>query len=384
MNKQERVSRPLGPAGWLMAIVLAAGVLAFVFTACGGDDDGSATAADTPSQTGSTTTAAASGEIAGAGASSQEAAMQAWIATFQGQNPDATVTYDPIGSGGGREQFIAGGTSFGGTDAALDEEELAAAAERCGGIGNVIEIPAYISPIAVAYNLDGVDELNLSPETLARVFKGEITAWNDSAIAAENPDRELPDQRITVVHRSDESGTTENFTDYLSQAAGKVWTFEVSGDWPVKGGEAAQGTSGVVSAIRAGSGTIGYADLSQVGDLSVANIGVGNEFVAPSAEAAAQIVDISEPVAGGGRFVHAYELDRDTAAEGIYPISLISYEIACTRYDSAEEAELVKAFLGFLFSEEGQQAAAGAAGSAPISAAVRAEAEKAVAAIGQD
>lgn len=381
MNQTEGVSSPLSPLKRALVVLVALAVLALTIAACGGDDgDGTATASDTATTT-EGETSGLSGQIAGAGASSQEAAMQAWVATFQDQNPDVTISYDPIGSGGGREQFIAGGTAFGGSDSAMDEEELAKAQKRCGGADNLIFIPGYISPIAIAYNVDGVDELNLSPENLAKVFKGEITQWNDPAIATDNPDANLPDQRITVVHRSDESGTTENFVDFLSQTAPNVWDFEVSGDWPTKGGEAAQGTSGVVSAIGSGSGTIGYADLSQVGDLATVNVGVGNEFVAPSAEAAAQIVDISDPVSGGGRFVYAYDLDRDTTESGIYPISLVSYEMACTQYDSAEEAELVKGFLGFLFSEEGQQVAAQHAGSAPISEAVRGQAEAAVAAI---
>src|SRR3954454_333915 len=107
----------------------------------------------------------------------------------------------------------------------------------------------------------------MSPKTIASIFNGDITTWDDPAIKADNPDAKLPSDRITVVHRSDESGTTENFQDYLSQVAGDVWTHEVSGDWPVKGQEAAQGTSGVVDAVTNGKSTIGYADESQAGDL---------------------------------------------------------------------------------------------------------------------
>lgn len=379
MKQTHSVSSPLSPAARILAAVLALAILTLTIVGCGGKEDGATAAGKGSAETDSGSDL--SGQIAGAGASSQEAAMQAWIATFQEVNPDVTISYDPIGSGGGREQFIAGGTAFGGSDSTFDEEELPKAHERCGGADNLIFIPAYISPIAVAYNLDGVEELNLSPDTLAAIFKGDIENWNDPAIAANNPDAQLPDQRITVVHRSDESGTTENFVDFLAQAAPQVWDFEVSGDWPLKGGEAAQGTSGVVSAIRSGSGTIGYADLSQVGDLTTVNVEVGGEFVGPSADAAAQIVDVSEPVAGGGKFVYAYELSRDTTEPGIYPISLVSYEMACTSYENVEEAEIVREFLAFLFSEEGQQVAAEAAGSAPISDAVRSQAEEAIAAI---
>ena len=128
------------------------------------------------------------------------------------------MNYDPVGSGTGRENFISGAFAFAGSDSALstDEGELDAANERCGG--DVVEVPAYISPIAVIFNLPGVDELNLKPETIAMIFDGKITKWNDEAIAADNPDADLPDTAITPVHRSDDSGTTGNFTDYLSKA----------------------------------------------------------------------------------------------------------------------------------------------------------------------
>ena len=235
-----------------------------------------------------------SGEIAGAGSSAQQAAQEAWIANFESANPGVTISYDPIGSGGGREQFIAGGVAYGGTDAALstDGRRARRRSKRCEP-GELIEIPDYISPIAVIYNLPGVEELKLDPETLAKIFNQEIKSWNDPAIAKSNPGVELPDTRITPVNRSDESGTTENFVDYLSKAAPSVWTYEVSGDWPVKGGEAASGTSGVVEAVSAGEGAIGYADASQAGELGIAIVEVGSEYVGPTAEAAAKILEDS-------------------------------------------------------------------------------------------
>ena len=161
--------------------------------------------------------------------------------------------------------------------------------------GELIEIPAYISPIAIIYNLAGVEELQLDPETLAKIFNQEITNWNDPAIAKDNPGVELPDTRITPVNRSDESGTTENFTDYLSEVVPSVWTHEVSGDWPVKGGEAAYGTSGVVEAVGAGEGAIGYADASQAGELGIAKIKVGNEYAEPTAGGRGQRSSRSRP-----------------------------------------------------------------------------------------
>lgn len=307
-----------------------------------------------------------SGSISGAGASSQAAAMQAWIAGYNATQPGVTVNYDPVGSGGGREQFIAGGTVFGGSDAYFDEEELPAAQERCGG--DVLELPLYISPIAIAFNLEGVETLNLQPATIAGIFAGQITNWNDPTIVADNPDATLPDLAITPVHRSDESGTTENFVEYLAATAPDVWTYEVSGDWPAElPGEAGAQTAGVVQAVTAGNGAIGYADASQVGDLGVASVGVGSEFVAYSPEAAAAIVAASPRVDEASSTNFSIDLARDTTESGSYPIVLVSYTLACGTYEDQAEADIVKSFLSFLVSAEGQDAAAGNAGSAPIS-----------------
>jgi phosphate transport system substrate-binding protein len=322
-----------------------------------------------------------SGTIAGAGASSQQAAMQAWIAGFNSVAPDATVNYEPSGSGAGRDQFIGNAVQFAGSDAALDDEELPLAQQRCGGPDNVVQIPAYISPIAVVYNLPGVDNLQLKPATVAKIFNRQITTWNDPAIAADNPGAQLPATPITPVNRSDKSGTTENFTEYLAAAAGADWPHEPSGDWAVPGGEAAQGTSGVVSAVQGGQGTIGYADFSQAGQLGIVAVGVGSEFVKPSPDAAAAVVESSPRVEGKGRNNFAVELARDTTASGTYPIVLVTYEIACTTYPDAQQAGVVRAFLDYVVSEQGQKAAADAAGSAPLTDAQRTQYKSAVDAI---
>lgn len=306
-----------------------------------------------------------SGTLNGGGASSQEAAVAAWQSGFQTANPDATVNYDPIGSGGGREQFLAGGISFAGSDAHLDDDELAKALERCGS--DIVEVPVYVSPIAIMYNLPGVDELNLTPKAIGGIFEGTITSWDDPAIADENPDADLPSSAITPVHRSDDSGTTENFTEYLEATSDGAWSAGAVETWPVDGGEAAEGTSGVVSAVTNGNGTIGYADASQVGDLSTANVQVGDEFVPYSPEAAAATLDASSPVDGRAETDIALTIDRTVDAAGVYPIILVSYQIACQTYDDADEAERVKAWLSYVASDEGQKASAEGAGSAPLS-----------------
>ncbi len=348
--------------------VLSVGALAVGAAACGSDSSSNATSSSGKESTSSAPAEAKlSGNLAGAGASTQAAAQEAWVAGFQTANPGATIAYDPVGSGGGREQFVSGGVDFAGSDAALADKELTMAQKRCGGEANLIEAPVYISPIAIAFKLDGVEDLTLSPDTMAKIFKQKITMWDDPAIAKDNPDAKLPSTRITVVNRSDESGTTENFTDYLSKAAPKVWTFEVSGDWPVKGGEAAQGTSGVVSAIKGGDGTIGYADASQATDLSQVKVMVGGEAVGASPEAAAAVLDASKESDDPGKYVFTYDLDRNTKDTNAYPITLTSYEIACTKYDKPKTGALVKGYLSYLISADGQKAAADAAGNAPIS-----------------
>lgn len=358
----------LRKARWAIAIL----ALSLVLVACSNNNT-STTGATGGSQ-------GLSGELTGAGASSQQAAMQAWVAGFNAENPDVTINYDPVGSGGGREQFTAGAVDFAGSDAYLDDDELAAAQEVCGGGDNVIELPTYISPIAVIFNLEGVDSLNMTPDLIARIFNEEITVWSDPAIAEVNPDADLPDLAITPVHRSDESGTTENFVDYLAQAAPDAWPHEVGGDWPLSSGEAAQGTSGVVNAVGSGDGTIGYADASQVGDLGVVSVEVGGQFVEYSPEAAAAIVDAATTVEGRGTYDFAVDLDRTPDGDA-YPIVLLSYELACTQYDDQTKADLVKSFLSYVISEAGQQIAAENAGSAPISDSVRSQAQGAVDAI---
>jgi phosphate transport system substrate-binding protein len=362
----------VSPSRWL-AMLASLAVLAIGVSACGSSDDSSSASGGN-----------LSGQIAGAGSTAQEAAQEAWIAEFENANSGVTVSYDAVGSGGGREQFIAGGVAYAGSDAALEEEEgeLKKAEERCNP-GKLVEIPAYVSPIAIIYNLEGVESLQLDPETLAKIFNQEITSWNDPAIAKDNPGVELPDTRITPVNRSDESGTTENFTDYLSKVVPSIWSYEVSGDWPVKGGEAAQGTSGVVEAVTAGDGAIGYADASQAGELGVATIKVGNEYVEPTPEAAAKILEESPEAKdlATSPYMFPFELDRKTESQGTYPIVLVSYLIGCTKYDSADEAAIVKGYFEYATSSEGQEVAAENAGSAPLSASLSKKIQPAVDAI---
>ena len=360
------------------AIVPGIAVLALALTGCGAGNS-----SDSSSDSGSSDAPSGlSGDLAGAGATSQESAQTAWRAGFQTSNPDVTITYDAVGSGTGRENFINKAVAFAGSDSYLsdDEGELSAAKERCNG-EDAIEVPAYVSAIAVVFNIPGVDAVNLDAKTLSMIFDGKITTWNDPAITALNDGVDLPDTTISPVHRSDDSGTTDNFTDYLSQAGDGAWSYDPDGVWPIKGGEAAEGTSGMVAAVKGGEGTIGYADESQAGGLGLVSVQVGEEFVAPSAEGAAKALAVSSTVEGRSDVDMAVDVDRTTTESGAYPVLLASYLIACQTYDDADEADLVNGYLSYIVSDAGQQAAAEQAGAAPLDSEMAAQAQEIVGSI---
>ncbi len=314
----------------------------------------------------------------GGGATSQAKAEGVWRANYQDDSGN-TVNYEEVGSGTGRENFNSGAYSFAGSDSYLndDEGELSAAKEQCSGT-DPIEVPAYVSPIAVAFNVPGVDSLNLSAETIADIFAEKITKWNDPAITADNDGVDLPSSAIAIVHRSDDSGTTTNFTDYLSKAGNGAWTAEPGGLWPedLTGGQGLEGTSGVIGGLTDTEGSIGYADDSAVKDtdLGVVSIGVGDSFNPPSPEGAAMVVANSPRAEGRPDVDMAIDIDRTITDAGAYPLLLTSYLIACQSYDDAGTADAVKGFLSYVVSTEGQQAAADEAGSAPLDSSLQEEA----------
>ncbi len=350
-------------------------VAALALTACSSADNGGGS--NGGSENGGGEAAQVSGTLTGGGASSQEAAMGAWTAGVSDVAPELSVKYDPVGSGSGREGFLSGQYSFAGSDAAMDEEELGQTKEVCGDKG-AFHVPAYISPIAVAYNLEGVEGVQMDAETIAKVFAGEITKWNDPAIADQNEGVELPDKDITVVHRSDDSGTTENFTAYLTEAAGDAWKYDEVETWPSEiQAESAQGTKGVVGLASDTDGAITYADASATEGMNTVKVKVGEEYVEYSADAAAATVDKSE-----GKEDGSIELDRATGEEGVYPIVLVSYHIYCNEYQDQETADQVKAFANYVISEDGQKTAEESAGNAPISEDTRKAAQERIDAIG--
>ncbi|MEV4999834.1 phosphate ABC transporter substrate-binding protein PstS [Nocardioides sp. LML1-1-1.1] len=353
------------------AAVPGVAALALLMSACGAsNEDGGS---DDNSSDG------LSGNLTGGGATSQEKAQEAWKTNFQGKNSGLTIDYRLLGSTDGRSQFISKALSFAGSDSYIKDEDLTKAKERCGG--TIVEVPAYISSIAIAFNVPGVDELKLDAATIAKIFDNKITKWNDKAIADQNDGVELPDLKISPVHRSDDSGTTKNFTDYLNKVAPEAWKYEAEDAFPVSGGLSAEGTSGVVKQVTDTEGTIGYADASQTGDLKHVSVKVGEEYVAPSPEGAAKTVEVSPVVEGRDATDIAVDVDRKTTEAGAYPVILLSYLIACEKYDDATEAANVGGYFKYIVSDEGQAASAENAGSAKLSAETAKKAQDIVAKI---
>jgi phosphate transport system substrate-binding protein len=305
------------------------------------------------------TTAKLSGTITTGGSSAQANAQQAWTTAFQAQQSGVTINYDKSqGSGGGITNWLAGTYDFAGSDAALTADQETSAASVCGS-GTGLNIPVYLSGVAIIFNLKGV------------------TKWNDPAIVKANPGVTLPSDKITPVVRADGSGTTANFTTYLSQVAPSIWKFPVSTAWPVTGESAQQGGSGIVSTVAAGNDTIGYADQSSIGSATAASVQLGTTttYVAYSAAGATQSFKesaTSKP-AGAGDLTQDLDYTKISGTNS-YPIPLLSYDVLCSQFKSAKQAALVKGYLSFITSATGQAVAAKNAGSAPLPANILTEA----------
>ena len=351
----------------LPALALA-GALAFGVAACGDDSDsGSSGSSNASSSDGG----GLSGEVAGAGASSQEAAMQAWIAGFQDANPDTTVSYDPVGSGGGREQFVAGGAAFAGSDSALSRrraDRRAGALRRPGQPRRAARL--HLADRAHLQPRRRRQPAAVAPRRAAQIFDQKITNWNDPAIAADNPDAQLPDQRITVVNRSDESGTTENFTEYLEPARRESdWPHEVSGDWPVKGGEAAEGTSGVVRGrdVRRRARSATPTPARPATSAWRRSRSATRTSRRPRRRPRRCSTSPRSPT-DAGKYVFTYDVNRDDDDGRHLPADarLVRdrlHQVRRRRTRASSSAGLMQ----YIVSPEGQEAAAKAAGSAPIS-----------------
>jgi phosphate transport system substrate-binding protein len=356
---------------------------ALALTACSGNG-GEASSTSSSTAAASADYSSLSGTITAGGSSAQANVQAAWTAAFQAQAGGVKINYDKSqGSGGGVTNWLNGSYDFAGTDASLSAQQFTQAKTTCGADG-AVNIPVYLSGVSIVYKLDGVSKLNLDAKTIASIFAGAITTWNDPAIAALNKGVTLPSTPISVVHRSDGSGTTNNFTTYLHQQAPSVWTWDAGTAWPNSVGSGQQGGSGVVNTVEAGNGTIGYADQSSIGKATQASVEVGStgKFVQYSEAAATKSLDQSGQITpqGAGDLTVTIDTTKitDTTA---YPIPLLSYDVVCKSFKDATQGKITAAYLGFVVSKVGQQIGAKNAGAAPLPDSFLTKAAKTLAAV---
>jgi phosphate transport system substrate-binding protein len=328
---------------------------ALALTACGSDDTSGNTSGDSSEtkQAGNIDCGNAKGQLQASGSSAQKNAIDAWIKQYTASCKDVQVNYRPDGSGAGITAFTQGQTAFAGSDSALDPEEIEASKKVCKD-GQGIDLPMVGGPIAVGFNVPGVDTLSLDAATLAKIFDSKIKKWNDPAIAKLNPEAELPDLQIQAFHRSDESGTTDNFTKYLKAAAPKDWKYEPEKAWKGAGGQSANGSSGLAQQVKATSGAIGYFELSYAKD-GIKTVDIKTE----AAEPVKATIDNATAAIGAAKIVGtgkdlALELDYTPAADGAYPIVLVTYEIVCDKGNKADTLPATKSFLNYMASDDGQ------------------------------
>jgi phosphate transport system substrate-binding protein len=309
--------------------VIAAAAVTLVAAACSNTSTSSASG-------GSTTGGFQGTALNGAGSTFAQPLYQLWSQSFLQKEPDAQINYQAIGSGGGIEQFTSGTVDFGATDVPLQSDEISNLPSK-----NYIEFPTALGAVVFAYNVQGVDSgLQLDGKTVADIFLGAITKWNDPAIANQNPDVTLPDEPIQVVHRSDESGTTSVWTSWLS-AESPEWASKVGADkavqWPVgTGGSGNDGVAAGISQTEGGAGYLSY-DFAVTADLGIADIqGPDGSYVAPS------IDSISK--AGGGL---QFPIQSDTnilnsSTKGAYPVASTTYVLIYSdQTDQAKAQTLV-------------------------------------------
>jgi phosphate transport system substrate-binding protein len=297
---------------------------------------GNAATATTPSQT-----KLASATINGDGSTFQLGFNQVVIGGFKQQQKAVTINYQGNGSGTGRTDFVNGVVDFAGTDAAFKSTDPQPPKP-------FLYFPTVVAPITVSYNLSGV-KLNLSPETTAKIFSGAITTWDDAAIKTDNPKVKLPSTTITVVHRSDSSGTTANFTSWLTKAAPTDWTLG-SGSTVSWGSstQGATGNSGVAKLVQDTDGAVGYVDFSDANasDLTYASIkNSAGKFIKPSLPSAA--------AAAQGASVNA-DLTYDpinSDGTAAYPITSPTWIIVYTDQTDAAKGNAIKGWLNYIYAD---------------------------------
>jgi phosphate transport system substrate-binding protein len=315
--------------------------------------------------------ACASGKITSQGSTAQGNAMNQWIKAYQTACSGADITYTGTASGAGQQAFIQGTADFAGSDSALPAADQPKADARCKS-GPAIHLPMVVGPIAVVYNVSGVTNLQLKPATLAKIFSTKVTTWNDPAIAADNPGTTLPSTKILAIHRKDSSGTTDNFTKYLSKTATSDWTFGNDKVWKAPGGAAEDKSDGVSAGVSKQDGSIGYVEWSfaQANNLNISKIGnASGEFVTLTGEAAGKTI-ASATVKGSSTNDLTLSIDYNTTAAGAYPIVLVTYEIVCEKGSPPAALPVIKSFLTYTSSADGQSAVT-KLGYAPLPETVR-------------
>ncbi|QKW21010.1 phosphate ABC transporter substrate-binding protein PstS [Kitasatospora sp. NA04385] len=355
---------------------LAIGAVALVSTlslsACGTDDNTKNTTGSSSASGGAAAPTAAKiacadkgGQLLAAGSTAQTPAIDVWKAAYSAACSSATLTYGGGGSGAGVTQFNQGKIAFAGSDSALKPAEVDASKSVCTG-GQAIDLPMVGGLISIVFNVEGVDKLVLDGPTLAKIFDAQITKWNDPAIAALNAGVNLPAADIQAIHRSDDSGTTANLTGYLAKAGGGNWKYPASKTWAGQGGQSANGSAGVASQVKGVKNSISYVELSyaQTNKLNSASINTGasKPVEATAANAAATLA--AAKVIGTGADL-ALDIDYATKAEGNYPLTLVTYEIVCDKGNKADSLPVLKSFLNYTVSADGQQAI-GAVGYVPL------------------
>jgi len=332
------------------------GVLAL--SACGSDPE--PTSSSTPSSSTGADGACPQGTLNAEGSSAQKNAIDEVIAKYNDKCTEVTVNYNPTGSGAGIKQFNAAQVDFAGSDSALKTEasdgeaEAATAAKRCQN-NPALNLPMVIGPVALAYNVAGLDKLVLDGPTAAKIFQGTVKTWNAPEIAKLNPGVTLPSAPISVFFRSDESGTTENFAKYLKAVGGGAWKGEPAKKWTGTGA-GKEKSAGVAEATKSTPNSLTYVEWSYAVDnkLGVAQVDAGAGPVELTAESASKALATAS-IKGTGNDL-TLSVDYATKEAGAYPIILVTYEIACSKGLPAEKTALVKSFLSYFASTEGQAA----------------------------
>lgn len=348
--------------------------------ACGSDNNEPASTATGGASGGAASgPTCASGSLTAQGSTAQANAMAEWVKAYQQKCNGAQINYQGTASGAGITAFQGGTADFAGSDSALkDGDEATKANARCGSGNSALNLPMVTGPIAIAYNLDGVKDLQLKPETLAKIFSGAITKWDDAAVKADNPSATLPATPILAVHRGDSSGTTDNFTNYLTNVAPSAWTFGHDKVWKAPGGQGEQKSDGVAGAIKRSAGAIGYVELSFAKTNSLATAKIQNgagEFTALTGQSAGKTIEGAK-ITGSGDDLKM-TIDYKTSTAGAYPIVLVTYEIVCGKGNDAAKLPLLKAFLGYTVSPDGQ-ATLDKLGYAPLPESVRSKVESSI------